>query len=478
MMLLPAITTASLLLTTAPAKFQQEVEPSDLAPLLETVLAEFDVPGVGGAIVTSQGLAALGVAGVRERGSSTQILPGDRFHIGSCTKAMTATLVGRAVERKELRWDMTLLEALPALNDTMHEDWRSVTLAQILSHTAGMPNNLRDHTDLLPTYMSKTRPMPEVRYEVVEGILGQPPASEPGKKFAYSNLGYVLTGAILEHLEQKPWEEVIREQLFTPLGMTSAGFGGPDAPYFAEAPDVVDASEPPQPRGHFENGKVAVAFDNAPILGPAGTVHCTLGDWAKFARLHLEGDRGEEGLLLEPATIAALHTSAPGTLHLRNWRKTGYGGGWVVTTRSWAGGRVLMHDGSNTAWFAYLWIVPEDDCALLVCCNQGGPTGRKASESSAEKLIDFLKQHRAAEADETSTESVVRSQDNSTTIWPQRCKPWWSCPDSVPLRFSTKYFRMLEEQDPPSVMPDELVQLSSDDWLRGNDPVLERALQR
>ena len=374
----------------APTTAQEVSKPRDLAPQLEELLVESEVPGIGAAIVTSEGLIALGVAGVRERGSAASLLPGDRFHVGSCTKPMTATLLGLAVETQKLAWDTKLSEALPGLAENMDDAWNEVTLAQVLAHSAGVPTHLRDHPELHEPYFSRTRPVRDTRREVVEGILRSPPVSRPGKKFAYANLGYVTAGVILERLEQRPWEEIIREQLFEPLGMASAGFGGPDAPFFEDAPAPDTTEGPPQPRGHFESGKIAVGFDNTPVLGPAGTVHCTLADWAKFARLHLRGARAEEGLLLEPQTMAVLHAPAPGTAHIRNWRRTEYGGGWVITTRPWAKGEVLMHDGSNTAWFAQVWIAPEDNFAVLVCCNQGGAPGRKVTGAAVERLVANL----------------------------------------------------------------------------------------
>jgi len=373
-----------------PTTAQEASEPRDLAHLLEEIVVESEVPGIGAAIVRSEGLVALGVAGVRERGSPAKILTEDRFHVGSCTKPMTATLLGLAVEAEKLAWDTKLSEALPGLAESADDAWNKVTLAQVLSHSAGMPTSLRDYPKLHESYFSRTRPVRDVRREVVEGILRSPPASKPWKKFAYANLGYVTAGVILERLEQRPWEEIIRAQLFEPLGMASTGFGGPDAPFFKDTPDPDTTEGPPQPRGHFESGKIAAGFDNTPVLGPAGTVHCTLADWAKFARLHLRGARAEEGPLLEPQTMAVLHAPAPGTGHLGNLRRAEYGGGWVITTRPWAKGEVLMHDGSNTAWFAQVWIAPEDDFAVLVCCNQGDAPGRKVTDAAVGRLVADL----------------------------------------------------------------------------------------
>ncbi|MEM7307481.1 MAG: serine hydrolase domain-containing protein [Planctomycetota bacterium] len=362
----------------------------DLAPLLAEILGDFDVPGLGAVVTTSQGTVALGVAGVRERGSGTPIQPDDRFHIGSCTKSMTATLVALWIEAGELDWDTPLSDALPELAREGDQPWHGATVMQLLSHTAGMPQSLQGYGTTGLAFLSRTKPMPELRRFALAAILEKPPLSAPGTEYLYSNFGYVAAGAIVERLGEASWEEQLRARLFEPLGMESAGFGPPDAPYFVDAEDEGDGdAAPPQPRAHRSGGKPAPAFDNAPALGPAGTVHCSLADWAKYARLHLAGARGTEGLLLTPETFAVLHTAAPAT-------DSTYGGGWVLTRRGWSQGKVIMHDGSNTAWFAYAWLAPEEDFAVLVACNQGGPLGQQAADAAAGRLIAGIAAERQA----------------------------------------------------------------------------------
>ena len=92
----------------------------------------------------------------------------------------------------------------------------------------------------------------------------------------------------------------MQERIFRALGMTSAGFGAPGGPGSTD-----------QPWGHAENTLRPVPpgpnADNVPVIGPAGTLHCTLADWGKFAALHGRGARGDAGLLLRPETFQQLH---------------------------------------------------------------------------------------------------------------------------------------------------------------------------
>ena len=213
----------------------------------------------------------------------------------------------------------------------------------------------------------------QARQVLLEGVVSQPPQAPPGTKFIYSNAGFAIAGHILERTAHQPWEELIRKRLFVPLGMTSAGFGAPGT---AKAMD--------EPRGHRENGQPVEpgpGADNPVAIGPAGIVHCTVGDWAKFVALHLEGDEGH-AKLLKPQTFKLLHTPADGQE---------YAMGWIVTDRDWGGGRVLTHAGTNTMWYAVTWIAPAKNFAVLVMCNQGGHEAEQACDDASAALIqDFL----------------------------------------------------------------------------------------
>jgi hypothetical protein len=115
-------------------------------------------------------------------------------------------------------------------------------------------------------------------------------------------------------------------------------------------------------------------------MGPAATVHCSVPDWAKFAALHLAGERGDSKLL-KPATLRTLHIPP---------RSCEYAGGWNVLERSWAGGTALNHNGSNTSWFATIWIAPARNFAILVATNQGDKQAEKANDEAVGALIKAL----------------------------------------------------------------------------------------
>ncbi len=336
---------------------------------LKPIRQKYNVPAMAAAIVTSDGIKFVGAVGVRKRGTEIPVQLNDLWHLGSDGKAMTSTLIARLVERGQLSWDSTFADVFPDLAPRMNPVFQKVTLLELLSHRAGLPQNVN-----LADYLGDNGP--ELRLRVVRDVLATEPKSAPGTKYAYSNVGYMIAGAIVEKITGQSWESAISNEVFKPLQMNSAGFGG------TGTPGQID-----QPWPHFADGSPAPnngpAMDNPPVMGPAGRVHCSIQDWARFIQDQLRGARGESGTLLKLASYQKLQTPPFGG---------DYGLGWIVTQRSWAGGKALSHAGDNTMNCADVWIAPQKDFAILVCVNQSGDTAFNAADAAVGAMIDLIKQ--------------------------------------------------------------------------------------
>ncbi len=358
----------------------------DVSDLLRPIRERHDLPGLAAAVVAGKDLVAIGAVGVRKRGDETRVTAEDRFHLGSCTKSMTATMLATLVEEGKLGWNTTVGEVFPELAEQMKPAWKSVTLEQLLTHRGGAPGGL-DAGGLWGRLWKREGSPKEQRMTLVRGVLEREPEAPPGTKFIYSNGGFAIAGAMAEKVTGEAWEDLMRERLFGPLGMKSAGFGAPGTPGKLD-----------EPLGHGEKGAPVDAgpdADNPPAIGPAGTVHGSLADWAKYVSLHLEGERCAKGegpcpevggalKLLKPETYAKLH--APGKAFDAE-DTTKYAMGWSLAERDWARGPVLTHNGSNTMWFCVTWIAPEADFAVLVATNQGGDKAAKGCDEAAWAII-------------------------------------------------------------------------------------------
>lgn len=334
---------------------------------IDAIRNQYQVPALGGLIARDTVIKRY-IAGVRKWGDSTLATVDDKFHLGSCTKAMTATLIAIFVERGQLKWESTMAQIFPELVPQMNSSFKNVTVDMLTSHRSGITADIGaiNNGDLWAK-LSDPQLDPMVgRQMLVATVFSQPPATTPGSTYEYSNINYMIAGAILERITGISWEIIITYELFCPLAMNSCGFGAPGDP---------NAIVPDQPWPHQVANNIPVPIkpdfhgDNPPSLGPAGTVHCSMADWAKFGKLHVDGFNGINTPILKASSFVKLHTPYPG----QNYTY----GGWVRTTADWAGGTVLTHNGSNTMNYAEIWLAPLKNMVLLSATNvadtRGGP---------------------------------------------------------------------------------------------------------
>ena len=322
-----------------------------LASLVADLREEKKLVGLAAMVMVDGQVEAAAADGERKNGSGVPIEIGDRWHLGSITKSITATMIARLVESGRMQWSDSIGESFP--DASIHEDWKPVTLKELLTHTAGAPANFS-----VLVALQEPAPGPErtrARRDAVLKVLAEKPAHPPGEKYAYSNVGYTIAGAMAEQATGATWEELVKRAVFEPLELAGAGFGPPKSP-----DKTLD-----QPRGHrmLLGRKLSMGddADNTPIIGPAGSVHMTLRDLCTYATEHLRGERGG-GKLLSAETYKLLHAPKLGR----------YAFGWV---KKEAGEdiphAVYWHNGSNTMWYALVVFIPERNMVVAVTSNDG-----------------------------------------------------------------------------------------------------------
>ncbi|HEY3812453.1 MAG TPA: serine hydrolase domain-containing protein [Caulobacteraceae bacterium] len=328
------------------------------------ILKETQAPALAGAVVTKDMIPWLAAEGVRQGPGSAAVSTNDQWHLGSNTKAMTAALYARLVEQGKAHWGATVPELFPGVK--IDPAWQSTTIEQLMSHAAGVSDKPVIDSAWLTSAQSDPRPLPEQRRAFAGRVFHAPPPGKPGQ-FEYANADFIIAGAAIEQITGGSWEDAIRSELFDPLGMASAGFGAPKGD---------------EPWGHGADGAPidpSGLSDNPPALGPAGTVHVSLPDYAKFARLFFTDGGG----FLTPASIAKLTTPLVSIGTPNN----GYALGWVVSTnRPWAKGPILWHEGSNTLWHAAIVVSPVSGFAVLAASNDEA-RGGKAVQALFVKLV-------------------------------------------------------------------------------------------
>jgi CubicO group peptidase (beta-lactamase class C family) len=291
------------------------------------------------------------------------------------------------VEAGKLRWDSTVADIFPELSATMVAALKPVTLEQLLSHTSGIPSdNETNEKLLLQSYAQGELNLDELRYWLVKELVQQPLQSPPGEKFAYANMGYVLAGAMLERVAGASWEELVATRVFDPLGLKTAGFGPQSSLGRLDAP----LGHKTQPDGTLKPMPAGPNGDNPLVLGPAGTAHLSILDFAAWAGWNA-GEGRREPALVRPETLRKLHTpvidmpprpdAKPGTPS-----RGRYALGWGNVTMPFAPEPFVFHGGSNELNLAYVMLQPKNDLAMVMTTNLGGPAADKALVALTEEL--------------------------------------------------------------------------------------------
>ncbi|MEJ6000907.1 serine hydrolase domain-containing protein [Paucibacter soli] len=327
-----------------------------LDALLQAALAEYKLPAMGALLIRKGQVTEQAVRGLRASDGADQVQADDVWHLGSNGKAMTAVLVARLVERGQLAWDAPLHQLLPELAAEMQAGYRDVTLRDLLAHQAGLQPDIDE--SWAPVFQRDKRALHEQRLAFARLALAQSPAFAARSADGYSNSGVLVAGLVAERATGLPYETLMRRELFEPLGLTSAGFG---------------ATHRGQPLGHKAGVPVdGPEADNPAVLAPAGGIHMSLADWARFAIDQMAGEQGR-GKLLKPESYRFLHQAA---------RASGkFALGWrLQASMAGVSARHLAHTGSNEAWFALIAMKPDSEDAVLVVSNA-------AEDARADKAV-------------------------------------------------------------------------------------------
>lgn len=312
--------------------------PEDIAPVLEPIRLKFNAPAVAAGIVRDGQLAGVGVSGVRSLDGKEPAAVTDRSLIGSCGKAATRLLIGRLVDQKLIRWDSTLAELLPDV--PMQNAYKDVAVGDIIAHRGGLQPYTMINPTKTPAVFIQAMSAREARAEFTKHLLMEPPVAQPKTRFVYSNAGYGLLGHLAERIANKPFEQLMRDEVFRSLGMKSAIVGNPGA-----------ASNIAGWGGHLRENdsfKPAIVRPSLPPIAPAGLMSMSIEDFAKLASALIEVEAGRPNEFLGPMAIEKLPELRPGSA----------GEGEIFF-----GG-----DGHYTAAFA-LW--PSRNLAIVVMSNAG-----------------------------------------------------------------------------------------------------------
>jgi CubicO group peptidase (beta-lactamase class C family) len=299
----------------------------------------------GGLLVARDGSVVLrGASGLADRESGRLNTPDMPYDLFSISKPFTAIVVLQLVESGHLALDGTLASYLPDYPGPGSDE---ITIHHLLSHTAGVP----DYVTVIPGYWDAP---PDIdRDSVLSIVAAEPLEFEPGDGFGYTNTGYVLLAAIVERVTGRPFEDLLSERIFEPLGMDDTHW----TPIPAETQGIAT--------GYRGDQKAPVERVQK---GEAGIVS-TLDDMLLFARA-LGSD-----VLLSPASWELAFTPHADPARARRFHPAHfnpYGYGFSLSSLELANGetaRVVSHGGAGSGGTTMLQRVIDGDGVVLLWNN-------------------------------------------------------------------------------------------------------------
>jgi CubicO group peptidase (beta-lactamase class C family) len=287
------------------------------------------------------------------------------FRLASVTKQFTAAAVMLLVRDGKLRYEDSLTGVFP----DFPEYGRAITIRDLLNHTSGLP----DYEDLMPP---ADPALPVEKVQITDaGILallqkqtrGEFP---PGRKWAYSNSGYVVLGLIVEKISGRPFPDFLEDRIFSPLKMSNT------LAYVRGRNDV-----PNRAFGHTREGDRWRETDQSPTsatLGDGG-VYSSLSDllkWDEGLRRHTLLSEAEMRPALTPVRVPEQPPQEP------DGSPAEYGFGWFLN--AWKGRARMWHYGETIGFRTAIQRFIADGLTVVVLANRSdldaGSLALKAAE--------------------------------------------------------------------------------------------------
>jgi CubicO group peptidase (beta-lactamase class C family) len=273
--------------------------------------------------------------------------PDTKFRLGSITKQFTSMLILQLVQEGKLKLDGKITDYLP---DYPKKTGEKITIHHLLTHTSGIPG----YTEF-PGFFRNISRDPYTPAEFVKLFADSALLFEPGVRWSYSNSAYFLLGVIIEKITGKPYEQVLQERIFEPLGMKGSGYDHHET--------ILAKRAAGYERG--PNGFVNASYLDMSIPYSAGSLYSTVED------LFLWDQALHTDKILSKRFKALLFKSYATAFGVMS-----YGYGWMMGNlpvgRSSDSVSVIQHGGGINGFNTLLCRLPGDRGLVVLLNNTGG----------------------------------------------------------------------------------------------------------
>jgi CubicO group peptidase (beta-lactamase class C family) len=324
---------------------------------ITTAMRDWKVPGLAIAIVRNDTIVHMRGYGTRTMNANEPVDEHTIFAVGSTSKAFTATLVGMLVDEGKLRWDDAAHLHLPGLELFDPYVSKELTVRDLLSHRSGLARG-----DLI-WYATDYD-----RRDILRRVRFLKPTWSVRARFGYQNIMYLAAGEVASAVGGKPWDDLVRERIFAPLGMSETS---------TSTRALSQLRNVATPHAEIDDTLRVVAWHNIDNIGPAGSINSSAADMIKWVRMQLNGGKVGTRSIVSAGTLTETHspqTVVPMSADVKQLNPfshlSSYGLGWFL--QDYRGRELRQHGGNIDGMSAMVAMVPEEKIGLVVLTNANG----------------------------------------------------------------------------------------------------------
>jgi CubicO group peptidase (beta-lactamase class C family) len=348
----------------AVALAQTDTRVRELDAYVARAVKDWGAPGLAISVVKDGRVIFAKGYGVLERGKPAPVDSQTLFAIGSTTKAMTVAALAMLVDEGKVRWDDPVTKYLPGFQLSDAYTTREVTVRDLVTHRAGLPN-----ADFLWAYNDLSSD------EIIRRVRYVRPAYSLRSGFIYQNIMYAIAGEVIAAASGMSWSDFLRSRIFQPLGMTRT---------VATLAEAARSTNVAVPHDIVNDSLMAIRNRFVDPVAPAGSVWSSVADMAKWMRFLLDSGRFEGKTLLKPASFAEMVkpqvTVPPGqfypTARLTRPHWMTYGLGFFQ--QDYNGRKIDYHTGSIDGMVALIGLMLDHRLGVYVLSNRDHVEARHA----------------------------------------------------------------------------------------------------
>jgi D-alanyl-D-alanine carboxypeptidase len=324
-----------------------------------------DTPGFSVAIAKDGEILFNKAYGVANIADKTKLTTDHVFRIASHSKTFTATSLMQLQEQDKLRIDDVVVTYLPWLEDHSDERWQSVTIRELMSHSAGV---IRDGLDSM--YWQIGRPFPD-RDQLHKEILETDLIIEPNTRLKYSNFGYALLGEVIEKASGLPYNDYVKKNIIEPLGLKNT--------YPEIEDDMIDRLPTGYSRMNINRERYVFPHLNTRAMSSATGFCSTTEDLCTYFAAHIVGS----GKLLSDASKKEMQR--------QQWEFTGENRGYGLGLNIDKVGnrKPIGHGGGFPGFVTKSSVDPKDGIVVIVFSNCHGASSTPINKTIYKFLDEF-----------------------------------------------------------------------------------------